>query len=150
MQPYAPPPHLHPLPHPLAHHDVLIHARIEEDTTQRNARDVRPQPRLVDIPDILIVQLDRPQGFVEPSSELRDGGLSRAGVAYNEARFVRGEVEGDVGEDGDGGAGGVGKGDVVQGELAVAFKRHDFADDVRCLAESCVSGCSFRVCGMGR
>ena len=87
-------------------------------------------------------------GLVHPEKKLCDGRFSRARRSDDECGFVGWEVEGDVRQDGDGGPGGVGKGDVVEREFTVASCWGDFPEAAWGLArrngvrgEKCGGGC---------
>lgn len=72
--------------------NVVKHAHIKEYAPLLDARDVRPAPRVVDIPHVLVIELDRTRlRRVQTEKQVRDCALARAGGADDEGRLVCGE-----------------------------------------------------------
>ena len=87
-------------------------------------------------------------GLVHPEKKLCNGRFPRARRSDDECGLVGWEVERNVGQDGDGRPGGVGKGDVVEREFTVASCWGDFSEAARGLARrngvrggKCGGGC---------
>ena len=75
-------------------------------------------PPIIEELDVLLVDCEVPLKAVHPQKELSDGEFTGPGRADDERDFVRGEEDGDVGEDGDTRTRWVSKGDVVEGQFA--------------------------------